>query len=73
VHPRFNQRIQLMQALAPLARLHRQVRFDSFQVRHLMKFVKVITEVRKMGGKCYIQARQNQSFSVAFSTFYNAG
>ncbi|XP_070067497.1 lipase 1, partial [Drosophila takahashii] len=40
VHPRFNQRIQLMQALAPLARLHRQVRFDSFQVRHLMKFVK---------------------------------
>uniref|UniRef100_A0A6P4EQD1 Lipase n=1 Tax=Drosophila rhopaloa TaxID=1041015 RepID=A0A6P4EQD1_DRORH len=40
VHPRFNQRIQLMQALAPLARLHRQVRFDAFQVRHLMKFVK---------------------------------
>ncbi|EDW87976.1 lipase 1 [Drosophila yakuba] len=40
VHPRFSQRIQLIQALAPLARLHRQVRFDSFQVRHLMKFVK---------------------------------
>ncbi|XP_052850826.1 lipase 1 isoform X2 [Drosophila gunungcola] len=40
VHPRFNQRIQLMQAMAPLARLHRQVRFDSYQVRHLMKFVK---------------------------------
>ncbi|KAH8391678.1 hypothetical protein KR200_001590 [Drosophila serrata] len=40
VHPRFNQRIRLMQALAPLARLRRQVRFDSNQVRHLMKFVK---------------------------------
>ncbi|XP_017075927.2 lipase 1 [Drosophila eugracilis] len=40
VHPRFNQRIQLMQALAPLARLHRQVRFDSFQVRNFMKFIK---------------------------------
>lgn len=42
VHPRFNQRIQLIQALAPLARLHRQVKFDSFQVRQLMKFIKVI-------------------------------
>ncbi|KAH8341285.1 hypothetical protein KR059_001854 [Drosophila kikkawai] len=40
VHPRFNQRIRLMQALAPLARLRRKVRFDSNQVRHLMKFVK---------------------------------
>ncbi|EDW25496.1 GL26392 [Drosophila persimilis] len=40
MHPRFNQRIQLMQALAPLARLHGQVRFDSAQVRSLMKFVK---------------------------------
>ncbi|KAH8248676.1 hypothetical protein KR032_002056 [Drosophila birchii] len=40
LHPRFNQRIRLMQALAPLARLRRKVRFDSNQVRHLMKFVK---------------------------------
>ncbi|KAH8285739.1 hypothetical protein KR018_001805 [Drosophila ironensis] len=40
MHPRFNQRIQLIQAMAPLARLHRQVRFDSTQVRRLMKFVK---------------------------------
>ncbi|XP_034666705.1 lipase 1, partial [Drosophila subobscura] len=40
LHPRFNQRIQLMQALAPLSRLHRQVRFDAAQVRSLMKFVK---------------------------------
>lgn len=42
MHPRFNQRIRLIQAMAPLARLHRQVQFDSTQVRHLMKFVKVI-------------------------------
>ncbi|XP_030555715.1 lipase 1 isoform X3 [Drosophila novamexicana] len=40
LHPRFNQHILLMQAMAPLARLHRQVRFDSAQVRVIMKFVK---------------------------------
>nr|XP_043068530.1 lipase 1 [Drosophila bipectinata] len=40
MHPRFNQRIKLIQAMAPLARLHRQVQFDSTHVRHLMKFVK---------------------------------
>ncbi|XP_062137892.1 lipase 1 [Drosophila sulfurigaster albostrigata] len=40
LHPRFNQHIQLIQALAPLARLHRQVRFDHTHVRDIMKFVK---------------------------------
>ncbi|EDW76531.1 uncharacterized protein Dwil_GK15509 [Drosophila willistoni] len=40
MQPRFNQRILLIQALAPLAQLHRQVRFDSAQVRAVMKFVK---------------------------------
>ncbi|EDW64173.1 lipase 1 [Drosophila virilis] len=40
LHPRFNQHILLMQAMAPLARLHRQVRFDAAQVRAIMKFVK---------------------------------
>ncbi|XP_017059192.1 lipase 1 [Drosophila ficusphila] len=47
VHPRFNQRIQLIQGLAPLARLHRQVRFDSNQVRRLMKFVKKRQKISK--------------------------
>ncbi|KAL7741348.1 hypothetical protein ACLKA6_013791 [Drosophila palustris] len=42
LHPRFNQHILLMQAMAPLARLHRQVRFDHTHVRAIMKFVKVI-------------------------------
>lgn len=31
-----------MQALAPLVRLRRKVRFDNTQVRAIMKFVKVI-------------------------------
>ncbi|KAH8410631.1 hypothetical protein KR009_007732 [Drosophila setifemur] len=47
VHPRFNQHIQLIQAMAPLARLHRHVSFDSTQVRHLMKFVKKRQNVSK--------------------------
>lgn len=42
LHPRFNQHILLMQALAPLVRLRRKVRFDNTQVRAIMKFVKVI-------------------------------
>ncbi|TDG48649.1 hypothetical protein AWZ03_004978 [Drosophila navojoa] len=45
LQPRFNQHIQLMQGLAPLARLHRQVRFDAAHVRAIMKFVKPSSEL----------------------------
>ncbi|XP_017860245.1 PREDICTED: lipase 1 [Drosophila arizonae] len=47
LQPRFNQHIQLMQGLAPLARLHRQVRFDAAHVRAIMKFVKKREKAKK--------------------------
>ncbi|XP_030383251.1 lipase 1 [Scaptodrosophila lebanonensis] len=40
LQPRYNQRILLMQALAPLARLRHYARFDNSQVLRVMKFIK---------------------------------
>ncbi|XP_054082567.1 lipase 1 [Zeugodacus cucurbitae] len=40
VHPEYNERILLMQALAPIVQLHGFVRFKSGDVRRVMRFVK---------------------------------
>ncbi|XP_004524840.1 lipase 1 [Ceratitis capitata] len=40
MHPEYNERIQLMQALAPIVQLHELVRFKSDDVRRIMRFVK---------------------------------
>ncbi|XP_050338919.1 lipase 1 [Bactrocera neohumeralis] len=40
VHPEYNERILLMQALAPIVQLHGFVRFKSGDVRRVMRYVK---------------------------------
>ncbi|XP_053960573.1 lipase 1 [Anastrepha ludens] len=40
MHPEYNERILLMQALAPIVQLHDLVRFKSVDVRRVMRFVK---------------------------------